>query len=148
MNAYVLYKLHDQANYKKLPPDYSSLEFICDWLDEVISAAADDIAPSSDSNDDVPVLQYKQHRYKWWKGDVGTSLRLNTRVYHSLEHAGNVYMKNIVGEEGSQRLDLRRECMCCGERTVYFCSVCNVPLCIGNCCKVFHTSAKLPRKKT
>jgi len=73
--------------------------------------------------------------------------------YHGLEDARNVYQKSTVkvgsdGDEVEVRLDLRRKCLFCGERNCYtFCSTCNVPLCLGECCRKFHCVATLPALK-
>ena len=157
LNAYVLYKLHDATNHNKLRADYSSLDFIADWLQEVEPAiespSDEDLADTDDSVPSTPPdLTYKQHRRKWWECENGINIRLDRR-YHCLEDARSVYVKAVVekndsGEEIVKRVDLRRDCMYCGERNCYtFCQVCNVPLCLGDCCRKFHTIAKLPPLK-
>lgn len=150
MNAFVLYKLHDDVTHKKLPKGYSSLDFIDEWMREVCEGeqdAHDDASASSSSESESDgECVYKEHRRKWWEGKKGTAIRMD-RQFHGLEHAGHVYRKGaIVGGE-EKRFDLRRSCFCCGERTLYFCDVCKVPLCIGSCNKVFHTERDLPSMK-
>jgi hypothetical protein len=147
MNAFVLYKLHDDANNKKLPQSYSSLDFISDWIQDLEKdddAASSDISASdAASEESVAVPDYKEHRRNWWQAAPGTAIRMDSR-FHGLQHAGNCYFTNVDKNGENKRADLRRLCMWCGERTVYFCEDCNVPLCIGICNKNFHTKRKLP----
>jgi len=151
LNAFVLFKLHDKANHKILRARYNSFDFIADWLEEIAGDAERSSEQSSDV-DDAPQLPYKAHRRKWWNSDVGKAVRMDHR-YHGLEDARNVYQKSTVkvgsdGDEVEVRLDLRRKCLFCGERNCYtFCSTCNVPLCLGECCRKFHCVATLPALK-
>lgn len=147
MNAFVLYKLNDASLGKKLPQDYSSLDFIADWLAEVAPDDDDDKGNGSDSSDENEPLPYKSHRFKWWSSAEGTAYRLDRHHYHNLEHAGNVFLKARLQGDEEIRCDLRRDCMLCHERTLYFCKVCNVSLCCGDCCNKWHTFSKLRREK-
>lgn len=150
LNAFVLYKLHHLANHKDLGAGYSSLDFIEDWLSEIAPFENDSgsdsgsSAASPDENHDV--IPRKDRRRKFWNSDEGKALRLDGR-FHCLQHAGNVYVKNEIVDGRNKRNDLRRLCRYCGERALYFCDVCNVPLCVGDCCKKFHTERKLPPLK-
>ena len=152
MNGYVLYKLHDSVYSKKLPKDYTSFDFIADWLQEVEAEEPQDVSSASSSEDDDHQLAYKQHRRKWWQTEPGCRIRL-TKPNHFLEDARHKYVKSVVrtnddGEAVVARLDLRRDCIYCGERNCYtFCSICMVPLCIGDCSRNFHTTALLPLLK-
>ena len=150
MNAFVLYKLHDSANHKNLGKGYSSVDFIADWLEEVAPCegdAASDSGEYADANtEDATLPPRKDRRRKYWNSDEGKAVRLDGR-FHCLQHAGNVYLKNEIVDGLSKRNDLRRLCRYCGERALYFCDVCDVPLCVGDCCKKFHTERKLPSMK-
>lgn len=146
MNAFVLYKLHNASLGKKLPPDYSSLDFIEDWLAEVVPDDHVSDSDESDSSYENETLPYKSHRFGWWSGPAGTKYRLDTHRYHNLQHAGNVFLKARLEGDDEVRLDLRRDCMLCNQRTLYFCSICNVSLCCGECCNNWHTYSKLRRK--
>lgn len=150
MNAFVLYKLHDDATQRKLPKDYSSLDFIAEWMQELLevedNAESDSGAASSSDFESDDERQYNQHRRKWWEGERGIAVRMD-RQFHGLQHAGNVFLKEVMKEGEQKRCDLRRCCMCCGDRTLYFCEECKVPLCIGHCNKQFHTERKLPSLK-
>jgi hypothetical protein len=156
LNAFVLYKLHDSTNNQKLRPSYNSFDFIADWLNEVSPAVAGRIMPEPSSDDDDPTalapIAYKEHRRNWWSSENGRAIRLDSR-YHVLQDARHVYLKNEVkqtgnGEKVQVRLELRRNCMYCGDRNCYtFCDICNVPLCLGNCCRNFHTVDELPPLK-
>jgi hypothetical protein len=151
LNAYVLYQLHNKANHNTTHARYTSLDFIADWLSEVAPEGDDSHSDqhSDTDNDGGPRLVYKAHRRKWWSSDDGNAVRLDKR-YHYLEDARHVYQKSRVkagsdGEEVEVRNDLRRDCLFCGERNCYtFCSLCKVPLCLGDCCRDFHTVAALP----
>lgn len=147
LNAFVLYKLHDSANLRKLPPDYSSLDFIEDWLSEVAAVDNGNVSSDSDSSDEKEPLPYKSHRFKWWSGSAGTAYRLDRHQYHNLQHAGNVFLKARLEGNDEIRCDLRRDCMLCHERTLYFCKICNVSLCCGECCDKWHTCTNLRRAK-
>ena len=147
MNAYVIYKLHNSAT---LSDTYSALDFIADWLEEIAphegdaasdSSASDDASDENDAN-----APRKDRRRRFWNSDEGKALRLDGR-FHCLQHAGNVFVKNELVDGQIKRNDLRRLCRYCGERALYFCDVCNVPLCVGDCCKKFHTLRKLPPLK-
>ena len=141
LNAFILFKLHDAANDKKLSKDFSSLEFIDLWLQEVEGEAVD--ASSDSSGDELQKVAYKQHRRKWWSTDAGRAIRLkhSSECMHATQDARHVY----VTKTRDSRLDLRRKCMWCGDRTFFFCSTCIVPLCIGKCSLAFHTLKTLPR---
>ena len=147
MNAYVIYKLHNSAT---LSDTYSALEFIADWLEEVAphegDAASDSSASDDASDENNANAPRKDRRRRFWNSDEGKSLRLDGR-FHCLQHAGNVFVKNEVVDGQCKRNDLRRLCRYCGERALYFCDVCNMPLCVGDCCKKFHTQRKLPPLK-
>jgi predicted RNA-binding Zn-ribbon protein involved in translation (DUF1610 family) len=67
------------------------------------------------------------------------------RRIHALKHAGNVYFSQLELNGEEKRADLRKICMDCGERTVYLCEVCKVPLYMYACNKNFHTQRKLPQ---
>ena len=146
MNAFVLYKLNDSVLGQKLAKDYSSLDFIEDWLGEVAPDDNDVDGNESDSSDENEPLPYKSHRFKWWSSAIGTAYRLDRHRYHNLEHAGNVFLKARLEGDDEMRYDLRRDCMLCRERSLYFCNVCNVTLCCGECCERWHTMSKLRRK--
>jgi hypothetical protein len=156
LNAYVLYRLHDKATHRNTTrARYTSFDFIADWLSEVAPAPEVDNDSHSDQHSDddgAPELPYKAHRRKWWSTPDGKDVRLDNR-HHYLEDARHVYQKSKViagadGESVEVRIDLRRDCVFCGERNCYtFCSLCNVPLCLGDCCRNFHTVAKLPELK-
>ena len=145
MNSFVLFKLHDAANAKKLPNDFSSLDFAELWLKDVDDMQNAEAVPSSSSDDDfaVPQQTYKQHRRNYWSSDEGRAIRLkhNQSCQHPLQDARNVYKTQTRGK----RIDLRRLCTWCGERTFTFCETCKVPLCIGNCTMQFHTEHTLPQ---
>jgi hypothetical protein len=148
MNAFVLYTMSANANSKKLPPNYTAVHFVSEWLeslDEGLCQGENDADCSSASGDESSIeIDYKDHRRSWWQGDSGTSIRMDRR-FHALQHAGNVYYSRLEVNGEEKRADLRRNCMYCGERTIYFCEVCKVPLCIGACNKNFHTQRKLPQ---
>jgi hypothetical protein len=143
VNAFVLFKLHDAANDKKLSKDFSSLEFIEQWLQELDDEAGDVSSASSSDEFEPEKLAYKQHRRKWWSTNAGEAIRLkhSSDWLHATQDARHVY----VTKTADGRIDLRRNCMWCGERTFYFCSTCMVPICIGKCSLAFHTLKKLPR---
>lgn len=150
MNAFVLYKLHNSANNKDLNNAYSALDFIADWLEEVTPCEGEATSDSSASGDapaenfaDIP---RKDRRRRYWNSEEGKAVRLDGR-FHCLQHAGNVFLKHEIVDGHAKRCDLRRVCRYCGERALYFCDVCNVPLCVGDCCKKFHTERKLPPLK-
>jgi hypothetical protein len=147
MNAYVLYTLHDATNHKKLPQRYSSLDFIADWLAEICEP--DDEASSdsgSASSDDVDRLD---RRITFWNSDKGrdTRLKRSDGQYHCLYHAADKFRSFELDGDEAVRNDLRRLCRYCGTRTIYFCDVCKVPLCHGDCCKKFHTERIIPSRK-
>ena len=150
MNAFTLYKLHDTTNGNKLAKDYSSIDFIADWLEEVAPRedkdASDSGSSAAASDDDVAVAPRVDRRRKYWNSAEGKAVRLDGQ-FHCLQHAGSVYRKHEIVDGEPKRNDLRRLCRYCGERALYFCDVCNVPLCIGDCCKKFHTKQKLPSQK-
>ncbi len=145
VNAFVLYKLNDDAKdaaHKTLPAQYSVMDFINDWLeegdeDEASDASVDNADNAADDNDaDHP--SYKAHRRKWWQGPEGTAVRMNNR-FHALQYAGNTYSHYSDIDGVRKRDDLRRKCMFCGERTLYYCDACMVPLCLGVCNHRFHS---------
>ena len=142
--------MHDSANHNKLPKDYSSIDFIADWLQEVAQGdgdgSSDSDAPAAENTAAAAHPVGKDRRRKYWNSEDGKKVRLDGR-FHCLQHAGHVYSKNAVVNGVSKRNDLRRLCRYCGERALYFCDVCNVPLCVGDCCKKFHTERVLPKLK-
>ena len=148
MNAFVLYTLSANAKSTKLPPNYTAVHFVAEWLDALDEGgchADSDANSSSASGDESPIeINYKDHRRNWWQGDSGLSVRMDRR-FHGLQHAGNVYYSRLELNGEEKRADLRKNCMDCGERTVYLCEVCKVPLYIYACNKNFHTQRKLPQ---
>jgi hypothetical protein len=150
MNAFVLYTLHDAANSNKLPKKYSSLDFIADWLDEVCkpddAAASDSQADSSSDSDDC---DRADRRRSFWNSPKGKHIRLarSHETFHCLYHAASRYKPYELVDDEQVRNDLRRVCRYCGERTIYFCGACKVPLCVGDCCMNFHTLDHIPARK-
>ena len=145
MNAFVLFKLHDASNAKKLPKDFSSLDFVELWLKDVDDMQDAEDVPSSCSDDDFeqPCTTYKQHRRKFWASEDGQAIRFrrNQRCQHNLLDARHEYRTEELGK----RNDLRRICIWCGTRTFTFCQTCMVPVCIGLCNQSFHSKPTLPR---
>jgi antirestriction protein len=146
MNAFVLYLLHDRDNKKKLPKTYSSLDFIANWMDEVCKP---DDAAVSDSSSDSDECDRADRRRSFWNSTEGKHIRLarSHEKFHCLYHAASRYFPSRLENEEQVRNDLRRVCRYCGERTIYFCDVCKVPLCVGNCCMNFHTLDHIPARK-
>ena len=147
-NALVLLKSKRKLNETK----YSVFDFISAYLDEVapMPPQAEPLSPphllqhpAMRSNGQIPRV-----KASFWGKPAGKQWRMDGRD-HWCQDANNVYRqiqphKNKNNQ--SIRVDLRRKCRWCNEETVYFCTKCEAPLCIGNCFISFHTIPKLPSK--
>jgi hypothetical protein len=145
MNAYVLRKLK-----LNLPNSYSSFDFIT----EFISVACPD-----DESVEQPRQMQEQHpatkngkvpavERPFWSSPAGRAWRMDG-VDHWLEDAKRVYYKvsNWQNDKGELiRSELRRLCRWCGDKTIYFCTKCQAPLCISPCFRNFHTIKCIPQK--
>ena len=157
INAYTLKCLKDKRTKKT--KRYSEFDFIAEYL----ACAAP--LPVSDVEDDVvPIVHpatfmqadgttaVRKSKRPFWEAAPGTAWRLDGMAHYS-QDANNVYpqFSNAANGQTRQnkagktiRLNLRRNCRCCNKDTVYFCTKCKTPLCLGNCFVLFHTKKKLP----
>jgi hypothetical protein len=151
MNAFVLRKLHTA---KKKNSKCTSFEFIAEYLAEIAPAAPAGAAPApSEVPEHIhPAYDPKtQHvtrvKHAFWCKPAGTQFRLDG-VGHYTQHALNVYdtQSGRKRADGADvRLNLRRNCRYCNTPTMYFCTKCETPLCVGHCFINFHTQSKLPK---
>ena len=77
----------------------------------------------------------------FWNSPKGVAFRLDG-LDHWCQDANNTFFKlsEKVNEKGFFiRHELRRKCRWCNELTVFFCTKCSAPLCVGVCFKNFHT---------
>ena len=144
MNAYVL-----RRSKMKLPKSYSSFDFLSNWLLQV----SPEPVPLQD--EEAPVQGHPAGRdksggirkveRKFWNRPLATAWRLDKQE-HWCQDANNTFHKvsNRVGRKGFIRNELRRKCRWCNERTVFYCTKCAAPLCIGECFISFHTKSKMP----
>lgn len=147
MNAFVLRRLK-----LGMGKSYTSFDFITEFLQQ---ACPED--ESVEPSQPLPTQQrhpaMKNDRVRaverpFWSKPAGISWRMDG-VDHWLEDAKNVYYKvsSRQNEKGENiRNELRRKCRWCGDKTVYFCTKCQTPLCVGTCFRSFHTVKQIPNK--
>jgi hypothetical protein len=158
MNAFILKKTLKTKRYK-LPSQYSSFDFIEEYLEEVCpiskeleghksSSSASHVARSCHPAGLDHKGEIRKVRASFWSKAAGREWRLDGKDHYP-QDAKNVWFKlsSRVSEVNNKviRNELRRNCHYCNERTVYFCTKCDVPLCIGTCFSDFHTKNKLPK---
>jgi hypothetical protein len=158
MNAFILKTTLKTKRYK-LPSQYSSFDFIEEYLEEVCpiskelegqqsSSSASHVARSCHPAGLDHKGEIRKVKASFWSKAAGREWRLDGKDHYP-QDAKNVWFKvtSRVSEVNNKviRNELRRNCHYCNERTVYFCTKCNVPLCIGTCFSDFHTKNKLPK---
>lgn len=144
MNAYVL-----RCSKLKLPKSYSSFNFISNWLEQV-SPQPEPLQDEEAPNKEHPAGRDKKGKVrkveaKFWNTRAAAAWRLDNED-HWCQDANNTFIKvsSRVNKKGEhKRNELRRKCRWCNERTVFYCTKCETPLCIGECFKLFHTKSKL-----
>jgi hypothetical protein len=156
MNAFLL-KTNQKAPRYKVPKHYSSFDFIAEYLEQVCPAPPSaDLQPMSPKAAKSPLDAHpagigkngKLRKFKasLWTKRPGLLWRLDGDGHYS-QDANNLYDKvtgNFSATSGKKiRFELRRNCHYCNERTVYLCTKCNAPLCLGACFANFHTKNKL-----
>ena len=147
MNAYVL-----RRSKLNLPKTYTSFHFIENLLQQ-ISPEVEPQKPQPEAAAVHPAGFDTRGRVRaveapFWNKRAGAAFRLDGKD-HWCEDANNAYfpLSNKRNAGGVFiRNELRRKCRWCNELTVYFCTKCFAPLCVGNCFKCFHTirEIKLP----
>jgi hypothetical protein len=151
MNAFVLKKLRNEEKNKKRSGKWSSMDFIAEYLAEIAPAPIEE-APIAEQEHPHPAWDPKTKKIKrvkhaFWCKPAGTAFRLDG-VAHYTQHALNAYdiHSNRKRPDGEFiRLNLRRNCRYCNDATMYFCTKCDTPLCVGHCFINFHTKHKLPK---
>lgn len=144
MNAYVL-----RRSKLKLAKSYSSFDFLANLLEQL----SPEPVPLQDQ--ETPALAHpagldkagnvRKVEAQFWGKPAATAWRLDNKD-HWCQDANNTFHKvsNRVGRKGFIRNELRRKCRWCNERTVFYCTKCAAPLCIGECFISFHTKSKMP----
>lgn len=144
MNAYVL-----RCSKLKLPKSYTSFVFLANLLQQL----APEPVPAQDPE---PPLQghpagrdksggIRKVERQFWNKPLASAWRLDKQD-HWCQDANNTFVKvsNRVSSSGDFiRNELRRKCRWCNERTVFYCTKCETPLCVGECFKLFHTKREL-----
>jgi hypothetical protein len=139
MNAYVL-----RRSKLNLPRKYTSFHFLENLLQQMTPSDAPLPPPAApkphpagyDRNGRVRAVEAP-----FWNGKAGKAFRLDG-IDHWCEDANNTYFK--LSEKRNERgvfirNELRRTCRWCKDKTVFFCTKCVAPLCVGNCFRSFHT---------
>jgi hypothetical protein len=158
INAFTLKCLKEKR--KKLHK-YSEFDFLTEYLDEVAPLNgcdnADDelltpltIHPATYTKADGTAAIRKVKR-PFWDSPAGSRWRLDGKAHYSQDSnkmyshfsrkANGQTRLNVHGN--TIRLNLRRNCRYCNADTVYLCTKCVTPLCLGNCFERFHTKKKL-----
>ena len=145
MNAYVL-----RRSKLKLPKSYSSFDFLANLLNQLSPE------PTPLHDEETPVQEHpagldkagnvRKVEAKFWSKPAATAWRLDNQD-HWCQDANNTFVKisNRVSGKGTfTRNELRRKCRWCNDRTIYYCTKCKTPLCVGECFKLFHTKSKMP----
>jgi len=144
MNAFVL-KRFARKDKKR----FTEFDFIAEYLKEVCPppvAPLDQVAPEEKHPAYDPKTK-KARRVKagFWRTPEGTRWRLSGRDHWS-QSANNVFpiLSDRLNDDNEPiRYNLRRNCRVCNTPTVYFCTKCETPVCIGACFIAFHTKSKL-----
>jgi hypothetical protein len=144
MNAYVL-----RRSKFNLPRTYTSFHFIENFLQQISPEVAPQqrqpeapaVHPAGfDKNGKVRAVEAP-----FWNKRAGAAFRLDG-MDHWCEDSNNTYHK-LSEKRNSRgsfiRHELRRKCRWCNELTVYFCTKCIAPLCVGHCFKSFHTMRQI-----
>jgi hypothetical protein len=146
MNAFVLKKLKQE-----LPKTYSSFDFITEFLQEVCpdgeSVEQTQTLPTQHQHPAMKKGKVRAVERPFWSKPAGRAFRMDG-IDHWIEDAKNVYFKisEKCNDKGERiRNELRRQCRWCGDKTVYFCTKCQAPLCVGNCFRHFHTVKDIPK---
>jgi hypothetical protein len=153
MNAFVLRKTLKTSAYK-LPKVYTCFDFISEFLEEVcpakVAAEMPDAAPKSVQSVHpqklLPSGRIKKCKRSFWGKPAGKQWRLdgNDHIQQDTSKWYDQYTGKINATTGNKvRCEMRRKCICCGKRTVYFCTKCHAALCLGNCFYNFHRNNKL-----
>lgn len=140
MNAYVL-----RRSKLNLPKKYTSFHFLENLLRQMTPQVAP-LESQQDAPKPHPAGLDKNGKVRaveapFWNGKAGKAFRLDG-IDHWCEDANNVYFKLSKRANSSGifiRNELRRQCRWCNDKTVFFCTKCMAPLCVGNCFKCFHT---------
>lgn len=140
MNAYVL-----RRSKLNLPRTYTSVHFIENMLQQ-ISPDPDLAEPEPEAPAVHPAGVDKNGRVRaveapFWNKNAAAAFRLDGKD-HWCEDANNCFFKFSTKRNAKGdfiRKELRRVCRWCNEKTVYWCTKCVTPLCVGNCFKYFHT---------
>jgi hypothetical protein len=140
MNAYVL-----RRSKFKLPRTYTSFHFLENLLQQMTPEVRTPLPPQEAPKAHPAGLDHKGKvrmvEAPFWNSPKGAAFRLDGNN-HWCEDANNTFFKlsKRTNEKGLFiRNELRRKCRWCNELTVYFCTKCHTPLCVGNCFKNFHT---------
>ena len=144
MNAYVL-----RRSKLNLPKKYTSFHFLENLLQQM--TPPDEVPPPPAAQKAHPAGYDRNGKVRaveapFWNGKAGKAFRLDG-IDHWCEDANNAYFKLSKRTNASGifiRNELRRKCRWCNEKTVYFCTKCMAPLCVGNCFKCFHTLERIP----
>lgn len=148
MNAYVL-----RRSKLNLPKSYTSFHFLENMLHqmtpEVAPPAVLQQAPEAHPAGLDKKGKVRKVEAPFWNSPKGAAFRLDGND-HWCEDANNAFFKlsEKTNEKGFFiRHELRRKCRWCNELTVFFCTKCQTPLCVGTCFKNFHTMQQinLPR---
>jgi hypothetical protein len=157
INAYTLKCLKEK---RKRLHKYSEFDFIAEYLRAVAPLPADDVEedaalpsvhPATYTCDDGSTAVRKCKR-PFWDTPAGVAWRLDGKAHYA-DDANKAYPQfsklangqtRINAKAKQIRLNLRRNCRCCNRDTVYFCTKCETPLCLGECFVLFHTKKKLP----
>lgn len=153
MNAFVLRQTLKTDAFK-LPKVYTCFDFISEFLEEVCPVLAP--ADTSVIPDIAPVMVHPQKLHRdgkiktckpsFWAKKAGMQWRLDGvgHVNHDSTKCFDPQTGKVNATTGNKiRAELRRKCICCGTRTVYFCYKCKAALCLGKCFYMFHNENKL-----
>ena len=137
----------------KVSKRYSSFDFIEEYLEEVCPAL--DKAKDADVSEQPAQVhpagltsegRIRKFKASLWKKPAGKRWRLDGQGHYT-QDANNLFTNvtdNVSATSGKViRRELRRNCHYCNDRTVYLCTKCNAPLCLGVCFEHFHTKSKL-----
>lgn len=152
MNAFLLKKLNKSVR-PKVSKRYSSFDFIEEYLEEVCPVSGN--AKNADGREQPAQVhpagftsngQIRKFKASIWTKPAGKQWRLDGQGHYT-QDANNLFTNktDVVSATSGKviRRELRRNCHYCNERTVYLCTKCNAPLCLGVCFETFHTKSKL-----
>ena len=147
MNAYVL-----RRSKLRLPKTYTSFDFMANLIQQLApeptvsqhETGATKVHPAGKDSKG----KTRKVEKPFWNSERGAAWRMDGNG-HWPQDANNVYLKvsNREGKSGKPiRFELRRQCRWCNDKTVFYCTKCEAPLCLGRCFESFHTSRTINLK--